>query len=184
MDPLLPQPLCGPLTASTSVWTPYCLNLCVNPLLPQPLCEPLTASTSVWTPYCLSSEKPYHLLCFLLFCTAAPEVGDSPRSPRVSPILGCDQDELQVAEEPASMETGDPNTTDDDSDPFKSEGLISCQIPVSDLKEFVSTMSSQRLSHPVSIRDLPWCVTEAHIHTFTCVGLCFGIVVCWGSVIG
>ena len=47
VDPLLPQPLCEPLTASTSVWTPYCLNLCVDPLLPQPLCEPLTASTSV-----------------------------------------------------------------------------------------------------------------------------------------
>lgn len=70
------------------------------------------------------------------------------------------------------METGDANTTDDDSDPFKSEGLISCQIPVSDLKEFASSMSSQRLSHPVSIRDLPWCGTVAHTHTShggTCV---------------
>lgn len=97
------------------------------------------------------------LLLIVVHCTAAPEVGDSPRSPRVSPILGCDQDELQVAEEPASMETGDMNTTDDDSDPFKSEGLISYQMP--DMAEFAASMSSQRLSPTVSIRDLPWCVT-------------------------
>lgn len=61
------------------------------------------------------------------------------------------------------METGDPNTTDDDSDPFKSEGLISYQILVSDMKEFASSMSSQRLSPPVFIRDLPWCGAESHV---------------------
>ena len=112
------------------------------------------------------------LLLIVVVCIAAPEVGDSPRSPRVSPILGCDQDELQVAEEPAAMETGNVNATNNDSDPFKSEGLISYHM--SNMTEFASSMSSQRLSPAVSIRDLPWCVTETPVRNCLQLSYCTG----------
>ena len=84
---------------------------------------------------------------------AAPEVGDSPRTPCVSPITGCEQDELELPMDTVPTETTETEVVEKGNDPFQPEGTIKYEL--SNVTHF-STKHDSVLSPPVYIRDLPW----------------------------
>ena len=92
-------------------------------------------------------------MCTLHYSITAPEVGDSPRTPRVSPITGCEQDELDLTMDTVAVETAEPEVIEKGDDPFQPEGTIRYEL--TGVLQFANKTDS-KLSAPVFIRDLPW----------------------------